>query len=79
MDDQTLFGEYDDNGQLVKDTSLCILTGVRVEPGDPQFVIGGRYFYYVSAGALALHTDDVRQALLSQLPQESKKPKQAKE
>lgn len=79
MDEQTLFGEYNDNGDLVKDTQTCILTGVGVMAGDPQFVIGGKYFYYVASSALALHTDDVRAALISQLPQVNKKPKQAKE
>ena len=74
MNDQLdLFGEYDENGNLVKDADTCILSGRPIEPGDATFAIG-RYFYRVKAESLALHTPEVRAELESLIGQQNRKP-----
>lgn len=78
MDELNLFGQYDDNGDLLEDSDSCILSGRPIEPGDPTFAIG-RYFYRVSLSALAQHTDEVRTHLASLINKETKKSSKSKE
>lgn len=67
-----LFGEYDENGNLVKDADHCILSGRPVEPGDATFAIG-RFFYRVKAESLAQHTPEVRTELEKLINQQNRK------
>lgn len=60
-----LFGQINsETGDIVADTTVCILTGRVIEPGDMMVRISGTpYFYRVSAGAVKDLTADVREAI----------------
>lgn len=47
---ELFYGEYGDDGELVRDTQNCILTGKSIQPGDMTINIPNtRYFIKVSA------------------------------
>lgn len=59
-----LFSYKTDGGELVN-LPVCILTGRPIEAGDATFRISGtRFYYHVSAGALAQHTAEKREELI---------------
>lgn len=55
------YGEKDNSGAIVSDPRTCVLTGQSVKAGDVrQKIKGTRLFYWVSAGAYHLLTDEKR-------------------
>ena len=77
MDDLDLFGQYDENGDLVRDVDVCILSGLPIEPGDATVAIG-RYFFRVKASKLNELTADMRAHLEDIIKNANKPSKKAK-
>lgn len=77
MDELDLFGQYDDEGNILINVDTCILTGLPVEVGDATVGIG-KYFYRVKASMLNSLTADMRAHLEDVVKQASKPTKKAK-
>ncbi len=70
------YGEYGANGEIVKDTQNCILTGQPFRPGDVTINLSGsRYFVRVKASKAGSVTPEMLAELLKAIQAENPQPK----